>query len=267
MTSASTPKAGPHVVVLAGGLSHERDVSVRSGRRVAEALHARGIDAYVRDADPGLLAWLRAEAPDCVVPLLHGESGEDGTLREILELASVAYVGSGATASRLAFDKPIAKEVVAHAGIRTPSSVTLPADTFREVGATVVMDAVVGRLGLPLAVKPAHGGSALGFSLVRNAEDLPAAMVACFAYGEVALIEQFVTGTEVAVGVIETARGLHPLPGRRDLRLHRPLYGRRHRVRRTGSAHRRGDRRVRTYGIGCAPGAPAARLLAIRSHR
>jgi D-alanine-D-alanine ligase len=198
--------------VLAGGLSHERDVSVRSGRRVAEALHARGIDAYVRDADPGLLAWLRAEAPDCVVPLLHGESGEDGTLREILELASVAYVGSGATASRLAFDKPIAKEVVAHAGIRTPSSVTLPADTFREVGATVVMDAVVGRLGLPLAVKPAHGGSALGFSLVRNAEDLPAAMVACFAYGEVALIEQFVTGTEVAVGVIETARGLHPLP-------------------------------------------------------
>jgi D-alanine-D-alanine ligase len=203
---------GLHVVVLAGGLSHERDVSVRSGRRVAEALHSAGLDATVRDVDPGLLSWLHEERPDCVVPLLHGESGEDGALREILELAGVPYVGSGSAASRVAFDKPIAKEVVAGSGIRTPASVTLPADAFREIGAPLVMDAVVSRLGLPLAVKPARGGSALGFSAVRTAEEFPAAMVACLAYGDVALIEQLVTGTEVAVGVIETTSGPQALP-------------------------------------------------------
>jgi D-alanine-D-alanine ligase len=203
---------GLHVVVLAGGLSHERDVSVRSGRRVADALHSAGLDATVRDVDPSLLSWLREEEPDCVVPLLHGEAGEDGALREILELADVPYVGSGSAASRVAFDKPIAKEVVAGAGIRTPASVTLPTDAFREIGAGLVMDAVVNRLGLPLAVKPARGGSALGFSAVRTAAEFPAAMVACLAYGDTALIEQLVIGTEVAVGVIETMSGPQPLP-------------------------------------------------------
>lgn len=191
------------VVVLAGGLSHERDVSLRSGRRVSEALSSVGVESSVRDVDPELMGWLGRERPDCVIPLLHGETGEDGALREILELAGVAYVGARPAAARVAFDKPIAKQVVRGAGIRTPESVALPADTFREVGARTVMDAVVARLGLPLAVKPAKGGSALGFSVVRTPEELPAAMVACFAYGAVALVERYVEGVEVTVPVFE----------------------------------------------------------------
>jgi len=200
------------VVVLAGGLSHERDVSLRSGRRVAEAMTAVGVEATVRDLDSELMPWLQRERPDCVVPLLHGEVGEDGALREILELAATPYVGSTPAAARLAFDKPIAKQVVSKAGIRTPASVTLPADTFREVGAAAVMSALVERLGLPLFVKPAQGGSALGCTAVRTADALPAAMVSCFAYGQVALVEQMVVGVELSVPVVGSTDSAEALP-------------------------------------------------------
>jgi D-alanine-D-alanine ligase len=190
------------VVILAGGLSHERDVSLRSGRRVADAMRDAGLEVTVRDVDAGLMQWLRSEKPDCVIPLLHGEAGEDGALREVLELAGVPYVGATPAAARVAFDKPIAKQVVASAGLRTPEAVALPADTFREVGAAAVMEALVEQLGLPLFVKPAKGGSALGCSLVRTVDDLPTAMVGCFSYGPVALVERCVVGVEVTVPVI-----------------------------------------------------------------
>ncbi len=200
------------VVVLAGGLSHEREVSLRSGRRVADAMSAVGVEATVRDVDSELMPWLRREQPDCVIPLLHGEVGEDGALREILELAGAAYVGSTPAAARLAFDKPIAKQVISKAGIRTPASVALPADTFREVGAASVMAALVERLGLPLFVKPAQGGSALGCTAVDSAAALPAAMVSCFAYGSVALVERKVAGVELSVPVVGSANGAEALP-------------------------------------------------------
>ncbi len=200
------------VVVLAGGLTAERDVSLRSGRRVAEALVARGHQASVRDVDAQLLAWLSADPPDCVIPLLHGGAGEGGALQEILDLAGVAFVGSQAAAARTAFDKPIAKQVVTRAGLSTPPSVTLPSETFRELGAGVVLEAVVRRLGLPLFVKPAEGGSALGCTAVERAEDLGGAMVGCFAYGPVALIERLVHGGEVAVPVVDLPDGLRALP-------------------------------------------------------
>jgi D-alanine-D-alanine ligase len=200
------------VIVLAGGLSHERDVSLRSGRRVSEALAAAGVESSVRDVDADLMDWLQRESPDCVIPLLHGEAGEDGALREILELAGVAYVGSTPAAARVAFDKPIAKHVVRGANLHTPDSITLPADTFREVGAAAVMDAVIARLGLPLVVKPAKGGSALGFSLVTSRSELPTAMVACFSYGPVALLERCVTGVEVTVPVVESDGSARALP-------------------------------------------------------
>jgi len=200
------------VVVLSGGLSHERDVSLRSGRRVAEALRASGFEVVERDVDATLLAQLAADRPLCVVPLLHGEDGEDGSLQEILSLAGVAYVGSVPSACRLAFDKSVAKSVVGAAGLATPASVVLPAETFRELGASAVMDAIVRRLGLPLVVKPNRGGSALGMHVVRSLEELPSAMVGCFAYGPVALVEQFVEGVEVAVGVVDESDGPQALP-------------------------------------------------------
>jgi D-alanine-D-alanine ligase len=200
------------IVVLAGGLSHERDVSLRSGRRVAEALRDAGADVDERDVDATLLPALRDEPPMCVLPLLHGETGEDGALREVFELLGVPYVGSVPAACRAAFDKPVAKAVVARHGLHTPTSVALPHETFRELGAAAVMEAIVASIGLPLIVKPAKGGSALGCSVVRDAASLAGAMVGAFAYGDTALVERLIEGAEVAVPVIDTDEGPTALP-------------------------------------------------------
>ncbi len=194
-----------HVLVLSGGLSAERDVSLRSGRRVAEALRQECPDWEVaeHDVDSSLLEVLRVHRPDCIVPLLHGAVGEDGALREVIESLGIAFVGSGAAACRLAFDKPVAKQLAREAGLATPDAVAIPQSTFRELGAKPVLEAVVQRIGLPMVVKPTRGGSALGASLVRSADELPAAMVGAFAYGDVVMMEQYVDGTEIAVGVFE----------------------------------------------------------------
>ncbi|MFV0633019.1 D-alanine--D-alanine ligase family protein [Demequina sp.] len=202
------------VIILAGGLSHERDVSVRSGRRVAEELRDRGLKVLVQDVDTSLIPTLR-QHPDAVVwPLLHGATGEDGSLQALLELANVKYVGTRSKEARVAWVKPVAKAVYARDGIATPDYVTLPQSLFREVGAEQVLDVMESRFGLPLVVKPARGGSALGVSLVHEREQLARAMVHCFAYGDNAMVERAVNGVEVAVSVIGTgddARALAPV--------------------------------------------------------
>jgi D-alanine-D-alanine ligase len=200
------------VVVLAGGISHERDVSLRSGRRVADALRGVGVTSSLRDPDATLLDFLRDTPPAVVWPVLHGASGEDGALLGLLELAGVPYVGSSARSARLAWDKPTAKALAETAGIRTPRSVTLPKDTFRELGAAAVLRLVTEAMPAPYAVKPARGGSAQGVTIVRDADALPRAMVDAYTYGDVALIEQLVEGTEVAIGVLDTGDGPTALP-------------------------------------------------------
>jgi D-alanine-D-alanine ligase len=200
------------VLVLAGGLSYERDVSLRSGRRVLDALRGAGVHAEQRDADVSLLPALEADPPDAVVIALHGATGEDGSLRGVLDLCGVPYVGCDARASRLAWDKPSAKSMLREAGIPTPDWVALPHDRFSELGAVAVLDRIAGRLGLPLMVKPAQGGSGLGAAVVRDAAAMPAAMVGCFAYDSTALVERFVSGMDVAVSVIDVGDGPQALP-------------------------------------------------------
>ncbi len=200
------------VVVLAGGLSPEREVSLHSGYRVRDALAEAGIDAVVADADSELLGLLRADPPRAVFPAIHGACGEDGAIREVLALAGTPYVGSVPSACRMAFDKPVAKALVAAAGLATPPSVTLPRETFHDLGASAVIDLIMARLGLPLYVKPSRGGSALGAGPVHAAAELPSALLSCFAYGDIALIERFIAGTEVAVGVIDLGAGPQALP-------------------------------------------------------
>ena len=195
-----------NVLVLSGGLSPERDVSLRSGRRVADALRSARPEWEVleADVDASLLPRLREHRPDCVVPLLHGAAGEDGALRDVLETLDIAFVGSEAAACRLAFDKPVASSLVSGTGVAVPEFVVLPQSTFRELGAPMVMEAVAERIGFPLVVKPTRGGSALGVSIVHRSQDLPPAMVSAFAYGDTAMIQRFVAGTEVAVSVIDS---------------------------------------------------------------
>ncbi|MFI6514529.1 D-alanine--D-alanine ligase [Spirillospora sp. NPDC050679] len=201
-----------HVVVLAGGLSHEREVSLRSGRRVADALRSADVPVELRDADATLLDSFSNDPPDAVFPVLHGAAGEDGAIRGVLELLGIPYVGARPDACRVAWDKPTAKAVVQRAGLRTPASVALPKEVFHDLGASAVLERILSHLGLPLFVKPAQGGSALGASVVLEASDLPAAMVGCFAYGDVALVEQYAEGAEIAVSVIERAGEPRALP-------------------------------------------------------
>ncbi len=206
------PAMEHHVLVLAGGLSYEREVSLRSGRRVLDALRAVGVDATVRDADVNLLPALLTQPPDAVVIALHGAPGEDGSLRGVLDLCGVPYVGCDAQTARVAWDKPSAKAVLREAGIPTPDWVALPHERFSELGASAVLDRIVARLGLPLMVKPAQGGSGKDAAVKREPSELPSAMVGCFAYGQTALVERYVAGVDVAISIVDLGDGPTPLP-------------------------------------------------------
>ena len=207
-----TPPTPRSVVVLAGGISHERDISLRSGRQVADRLQEHGITVTLRDPDASLLAFLAGTRPDVVWPALHGASGEDGALRGLLDFIGIPYVGSNSDSARLAWDKPTAKVLVSRAGVRTPRSIALSRDAFRELGAASVLDSLCEGLPVPLVVKPAQGGSAQGVTLVEDRDDLPRAMVDAYTYCDVAIVEHRVVGTEIAVGIIDTGGGPVALP-------------------------------------------------------
>ena len=200
------------VVVLAGGLSHEREISLRSGARVAQALRDRGREVIEADVNAGLIALLQSLDAPVVFPLLHGGVGEDGGVQQVLELLGVPYVGSDPSASRRTFNKAICGPLLARAGLSTPTKDALPKDVFRELGAEALMDRLGEQIGYPMIVKPARCGSALGVTKVTDASGLAAAMVGAYSYGDVAVIERFIDGTEVAVPVIDMADGLTALP-------------------------------------------------------
>lgn len=201
-----------HIMVLAGGLSHEREVSLRSGSRLAQALRAAGFDVSVRDADAQLLDWVDEHRPDAAVIALHGGRGENGSIQAVLELTGVPFVGTESSQCRLAWDKPTAKVLMRHAGYATPDWVTLSHNAFRDFGAAGLIAALGTRLKFPLVVKPDQGGSALGTTIVHDAGQMPGALVGSFAYGDVLVVEQHVAGMEVAVSVVDAADGPVALP-------------------------------------------------------
>ena len=191
------------VAVIAGGLSNEREVSVRSGRRALYALAEAGVDAVLYDADEALLTRLAEDHVDAAYVAVHGASGEDGSLQTALELLGIPYVGPKPGACHLAWDKVVAKKLMSRAGLATPEWVAVSARSFRELAPTRIVDAIARKLGMPLVVKPATSGSTLGMSLVERSEDLPAALVRCFTYGSLALIERYVEGLTIETVVVE----------------------------------------------------------------
>lgn len=202
------PTDAARVAVLWGGTSLEREVSLRSGTRVADALADRGWPVTRLDADSSLIRSLSEARIDVAFLALHGAAGEDGTIQSILEVVGIPYTGPDVLASSLAWNKPLAQGLYRRAGLHVPEHVTLSQQAFRELGAAAVMDRVAQRLSTPLVVKPAHGGSCLGLSIVADADDLPHAVVGAFSYADRVLIERCVPGTEVAVTVLDG----RPLP-------------------------------------------------------
>lgn len=200
------------VTIICGGLTHERDVSLRSGRRVAESLRHLGHDVAVLDVTSELIAQLGQSQPDVVWPLVHGSVGEDGSLQAVLDLMGLPYVGTGAAGAMLTIFKPSAKELVRRAGIHTPPAVSLPRVLFQQLGAGGVVAALMERFSFPMVIKPAQGGSSLGVTVAKNQDELRIGLVNAFSYGETAMIEGYVAGKEVAVSVICTDDGPVALP-------------------------------------------------------
>lgn len=200
------------IQILAGGISHERDISLKSGRRVADALTDFGAEVVIREPDHNLLANIKKDKPDVIFPCLHGASGEDGALRDILSVSGVPFVGATAAGSRLAWDKAIAKVLVSREGVSTPASITLPKDTFRELDAEEVLKTVAAAISLPVVVKPARSGSAQGVSIVKTQAELNRAMIDAYVYCDVAIIEKYVEGTELAISVVDLGAGPIALP-------------------------------------------------------
>jgi D-alanine-D-alanine ligase len=200
------------VVVLAGGLSHERDVSIRSGRRLATALRRGGLVVDEWDADAALIPRLRSHRPDAAIIALHGGAGENGAVQSVLGMLGIPFVGADPSGCRRAWDKPTAKAELRRAGLLTPDWVALPQSVFSELGAQEVLEALIAQIGLPLVLKPDQGGSALGVQVVRDGSELPTAMVGSLAYSNTVLAERYVSGTEVAVTVIDTGDGPRALP-------------------------------------------------------
>jgi D-alanine-D-alanine ligase len=156
------------IVVLAGGISHEREISLKSGRRVADALIEKGAQVVMREPDHDLLANLKTGKPDVIWPVLHGASGEDGALREILALTGIPFVGATGSSAKLAWDKSVAKILVTRNGVQAPGSITLPSETFKELDAASVLKLVSKSMALPVVVKPARSGSAQGVTIVKK---------------------------------------------------------------------------------------------------
>ncbi|MDQ3758830.1 MAG: D-alanine--D-alanine ligase [Actinomycetota bacterium] len=191
------------VAVLKGGRSLERQVSLRSGVRVEDALAARGHEVVPLDAGHDLVTQLKAERPDVAFVALHGADGEDGTVQELLEILGIPYTGPGVSACRRSTDKAEAKQALREHGIATPDWVSFSQTAFSELGAADALEEIEERLGYPLVVKPARGGSALGVRFAAGREDVPQAIVSAFSYDSRVLLERHVTGRELSVGMLQ----------------------------------------------------------------
>ena len=199
------------VAVLRGGRSLERDVSLKSGHRVGQALEDLGHEVMPLDVDEALVSNLLKARPDVVYIALHGKYGEDGTIQELLEILDIPYTGPDAYANMIAFDKVLAKENFIREGIPTPKHYALGSVSFKEMGASAALAKVVEKLGMPLVVKPARQGSALGIKIAKTAEELPRALIGALSYDSKVVIEQHIKGREVAVSIIGN-EPVRPLP-------------------------------------------------------
>jgi D-alanine-D-alanine ligase len=191
------------IAVLKGGRSLERQVSLKSGARVHEALERLGYDVVGIDVGHDLVTRLHAAAPDLAFVALHGRDGEDGTVQELLEALGIRYTGSGVSACIRCADKVLAKHHMLDAGIPTPDFFAFNETAFKELGAADALPAIEERLRFPIVVKPAGQGSALGIKFAAAPKDVPGALVAAFSYGDKVLLEHHVGGRDLAVSILD----------------------------------------------------------------
>jgi D-alanine-D-alanine ligase len=200
------------VAVLKGGRSLERQVSLRSGARVEDALQRLGHDVVPIDVGADLVDRLLGVRPDVAFVALHGRGGEDGTVQELLELVGVPYTASGPSACSRCMDKVVSKHELRGAGLPTPDFYAFSQAAFEELGAARALPALEERLDFPIVVKPAAQGSALGIKFARTAADVPGAIMAAFSYDTKVVLERYVPGRDLAVSVLDGPGGPEALP-------------------------------------------------------
>lgn len=200
------------VVILAGGISPERDVSLKSGRRLSDHLAEAGIENEIREPDELLIDYLATTKPDLVWSVLHGAGGEDGSIQKLLEMIGLRFVGAGSKEAKSVWNKATTKSLVAARGIATPDWIALPKNTFKQLNAKSVLGVVSKNIEFPLITKPVEGGSAQGVLRSENAKELGKSMVEAYAYGDEVIIEKFIQGTELAITVVDLGDGPTALP-------------------------------------------------------
>lgn len=192
--STLEPKTFGRVAVLFGGKSAEREVSLKSGRAVLEALQSAGVDAFGIDVGDDFLQRLVSEKIDRAFIVLHGRGGEDGSMQGLLECLEIPYTGSGVLASALAMDKLRTKQVWQSLGLPTPRHAVLSTEAD--------CISAAGELGFPLIVKPAHEGSSIGMAKVTSVDELIAAWKAASTYDSQVLVEQWIQGPEFTIATL-----------------------------------------------------------------
>jgi D-alanine-D-alanine ligase len=200
------------VAVLKGGRSLERQVSLRSGARVQDALERLGHEVVAVDAGADLVQRLQQAEPDIAFIAMHGRDGEDGTIQELLEVLGVRYTGSGVSACIRAADKVLTKHALRDAGIPTPDFFAFNETAFQALGAAGALPAIEDRLSFPIVVKPASQGSALGIKFARTPADVPGALVAAFSYDRKVMLERHVPGRDLAVSIVDDDGAPRALP-------------------------------------------------------
>ncbi|HCU25735.1 MAG TPA: D-alanine--D-alanine ligase [Deltaproteobacteria bacterium] len=198
-----TPYKDKIVGVLMGGLSKEREISLRSGNAILDALLFKGYDAVPIDVGPDIADVLKKKAIEVAFLALHGRYGEDGCVQGLLEILSIPYTGSSVMTSALAMDKYLTKDIASAAGLATPESLFF--DAFHED-----IDTFLGHfcLEFPLIVKPSREGSTIGIARAENGHQLREAVLAAARFDSRVLVEKFITGREVTVPVLNQ----EPLP-------------------------------------------------------
>ncbi len=187
--------------MLRGGLSAEREVSLRSGAQVEAALRGLGHDVTAVDLDANTWDTLRDGSFACVFNSLHGRLGEDGGVQGMLELLGIPYTGSGILASALCMDKARANTVMAGAGLHIPDFEEIE---VKDGVAADVVERLVSRFGLPLVVKPVREGSTIGLTIAKDADAAASGLVLAARYDRRVLVQRFQAGTEITVGVLAT---------------------------------------------------------------
>lgn len=181
-------------LVLYGGRSSEREISLLSGERVFQALQELNIDAYKLDVTENVLSELQKIKPDLVFIALHGAGGEDGKMQAVLDYLNLRYTGSGHAASALAMDKMRTKQVWTALGLSTPA--------YEIVDENSDWSSVLSNLGGEVFVKPAHEGSSIGMSCATTEEELAAAFELASGYDAAVLVERKISGAEYSVSIL-----------------------------------------------------------------